>query len=434
MVSWNPPISNKNDAAFNVTVKIKLDAFFGDPTETYVAVNYKLGSYVIYKGQKIYTSTLPEDIKKKITFYSVDIAFDIQNNQGKIVSTKTVGNVVTNDFPGSPNWDKMFPGLSAQAAKDLYKAGYSIVNVRITKASLSVPNLDEYVTGGVKPPTNTDATIDWEQVQYARKGDSVFIKKANGTILKYKICSSGSSSTNNGNNNNGNGGNTNSGSLNPNLPINQQCITPTISAEAATYCLKFMWSSCPNVGIPMTSEGKPLAKYPEYKYVIIQYRKQGDTQWKSLKGPGGCVLPKNALTETGVEPCTRYEYRIQAICDDNTMSEMSTTGSITTNCAAPNTLRAVNISSTSVDITFLITNRTASAIFSNTCHENKYEAYTVEYSSDSGMTWNTFDYTNGGLKITNLQPDTNYRVRMKTKFSNGKYSVYSSTINFRTLK
>jgi hypothetical protein len=432
IVNWNPDeTANKTDVAFSGTVRVTLDVFFGDPTEQHVAGKYQVGSYVIYKGQKIYTSSLPADVKAKIKISSVDIAYDIQNKSGTVVSTKKATTVLDFDMAGSPNWKDMFPGLSAEQAKQLFKDGFSIVNVRITKANVSVPNLDAYVNGGVKPPTsspNTNNNLNFEQVGYVQQGDSIFIKTSNGNILRYKICS-GNPVQNGGNNSGGNYG----GGNNSNVPVSGTCMTPNISAEAATYCIKFKWSSCPSIGATMTSDGKMLGKNPEYSYVIIQYRKKGDVYWKSLKGRGGCVLPTSEYIESGVEPCTQYEFQIQAFCDNNTASQVSTMGTVTTACFAPVQVTATDIAQTSVGINFRRTVSNA-AIFSNTCWENGYEDYVVEYSSDGGMNWKSFNYHSGGLKIYNLDSGTNYKVRLKTKFSNGKFSVYSNVVSFTTLK
>src|SRR6478736_2817904 len=58
-VAWEP-VEGKNGPAITVLVRIKHDAFFGDANESHIAGKYELGSYVVYKGQRISTSSLPE--------------------------------------------------------------------------------------------------------------------------------------------------------------------------------------------------------------------------------------------------------------------------------------------------------------------------------------------------------------------------------------
>lgn len=431
-VNYVPPAGAKNDAAFSVTVKVVLDVFFGDATEQHIAGNYKPGDHVIYKGTRISTAGLPQSVKDKIKISSVDIAYDIQNKNGDIVSTKTQGTVLSFDMAGSPSWKDVFPGLSAEQAKQLYRDGFKIVNVRVTRANVTLPNLDEYMgtgtgAGGGSTGTGSGGQVNWEQVGYAKDGNKVLIRHANGSITTHIICGSEEGGG-------AGGGNTNTGggSGNGNVPTSKDCITPNISADASTYCIKFKWSGCVNLGKTMREDGTMPGVVPEYEYVIIQYRKQGDPNWKSLKGHGGCVIPNSQLIEGGLEPCTRYEYRIQAFCENGTASAVSTSGSITTACPPPSTVRVTGVTANTATLSLLISYGT-NAIFGNACHKTGYEVYVVEYSADGGMTWSSFDYQGGGLKISGLKPNTNYRARIKTKFPNGKFSVYTSVVNFKTL-
>lgn len=431
-VNYIPAAGATNDAAFSVTVKIVLDVFFGDATQQHVAGSYKLGDHVIYKGRRIATAGLPQQVKDKIKFGSVDIVYDIQNKSGKIVSTKKQGTVLNFDMAGSPSWKDIFPGLSAEQAKQLYKDGFSIVNVRITRASVTLPNLDAY-TGSGEGDTGTGTGSGggqqgWEQVEYKTEGNKVLIRHANGSVTSYTICGTGGNSGSGG----GSGSGSGDGSTGAGVPKNKDCITPGISADASPYCIKFKWSGCVNLGKTLREDGSMPGVVPEYDHVIIQYRKQGDIDWKSLKGPGGCVIPNSQLIEGGLEPCTRYEYRIQAFCENQTASELSTSGSITTGCPPPSTLRVTDVTKNSATLSFLITQSTL-GIFGRDCHKNGYEVYVVEYSADGGMTWRSFDYQGGGLKISGLDPKTNYKARIKTRFSNGKFSVYTSVVNFKTL-
>ena len=432
-VSWQPPANTITGASFTATVRIVHDVFFGDATEQHVIGKFKLGSTVIYKNQPINTNTLPESIINKFKLNSAKIAYDIKNNQNNIVSTKTIANVIDMDMAGSPAWSKLFPGLSAEQAKDLFKNGYSIVNVRILEASVSIPDLDEFITGKTTSQ-NTTSTITnnyWEEVAYRRKGDTVFIKQSNGQTTYFIVCKE-----KNSNNYNSSSLQTNSGNNGlPNLPIATNYYMPKFSAETATYCLRFNWNACPNLGTPIMMMPDGSIKQdlqPEIAYVIIQYRKRGDVNWTTLQGIGSCVIPFSSYVETNVEPCTVYEFRGQAVYDNKTMSEMSGISNIATQCFAPFNLKAENSSTNSISLSFRVQQHASSWLFvDKSCHINGTETYIIEYSTN-GMQWDSFEYIKGNLVIQNLQPLTNYQVRMRRKYHNNKLSAYSNIITVKT--
>jgi hypothetical protein len=108
---------NYIEGANNGSIKFKVvfDAFMGEATVTVVA---KVDAY--------------ENCKPSL----IDISIDIYSGNNK-VSTKTFTNLINVDIAGSPSWDDLFPGLSAEEAKNLYKSGFSIRNVRVAKLSFS---------------------------------------------------------------------------------------------------------------------------------------------------------------------------------------------------------------------------------------------------------------------------------------------------------
>ncbi|SFT54518.1 hypothetical protein SAMN05216474_1221 [Lishizhenia tianjinensis] len=92
-----------------VNIKVVFDVFFGEPT---VAAIAKLESF---EGCKPYT---------------LNLSVDIYDGARK-VSTRTFTNLISFDVKSSPDWDEIFPGLSEEQAKDLYKRGFSIRNPRM---------------------------------------------------------------------------------------------------------------------------------------------------------------------------------------------------------------------------------------------------------------------------------------------------------------
>jgi hypothetical protein len=411
-VAWEPA-EGKNGPAITVLVRVKHDAFFGDANESHIAGKYELGSYVVYKGQRINTASLPDEVKAKIKFSSVNICYDIKSKAtGKIVSTKCKGTVMTSDFPGSPNWDKMFPGLSADEAKALYKSGYDIVNIRVTDLSYFFPNLDAYVNGattGNTPAPNQN--LSWQTVGYARKGDTIFIKFSDGRIEKQVICNS-TTVTETG------------GTTGTETPVkgNSACPAPPFQLEATpkNYCATFSWT-CPQVSNTMIgTEFKQLGF--TYNDVWFEYRKEGDRLWKTEKF-GGCIIMRYTLT--GLEPCTRYEVRMRASCSNGTMSEYSNILRFETDCTAPGTISFPQVTSTSAKLNYRVQG--------SDCYKNGYEVNIVEYTT-TGMQWTEVEHKGGELILTPLQPGTRYRVRLKTRYSNGKFSRYSTEASFTTLK
>ncbi len=412
-VTWEPG-AGKNGPAMTVLIRIKHDAFFGDANESYIAGKYELGSYVMYKGQRINTASLPEEVKAKIKFNSVNICFDIKSKEtGKIVSTKCKGTVMGSDFPGSPNWDKMFPGLSADQAKALYKSGYDIVNIRVTELSYSLPNLDPYLNGAV--PGNTPVTnqpLSWQTVGYAKKGDTIFIRFSDGRIEKQVIC--GSSTGTQG------GGSADGETL---VTGNSNCPPPSFGLDGSpkNYCVSFIWS-CPAITNQMNgNEFRQLGF--TYNYTLFEYRKEGDLTWKSDKRNGCGVIERYSIF--GLEPCTRYEVRMRASCSNGAMSDYSNIFRFETACTIPGTISFPQITSNSAEINYRVQG--------SDCYKNGYEVTIVEYTTN-GMQWNELEHKGGKLTLGSLQPGTRYRVRLKTRYPNGKFSRYSTEESFTTLK
>jgi hypothetical protein len=411
-VAWEPA-EGKNGPAITVLVRVKHDAFFGDANESHIAGKYELGSYIVYKGQRINTASLPEDVKAKIKFSSVNICYDIKSKAtGKIVSTKCKSYITTSDFPGSPDWNKMFPGLSADQAKALYKNGYDIVNIKVTDLSYSFPNLDAYINGAVIGNTPAPVpNLSWQTVGYARKGDTIFIKFSDGRIEKQVICNS-TTVTETG---------VTTGAETP-VKANSACPAPPFHLEGSpkNYCASFVWS-CPSVYNTMNGTEYKQVGFT-YNDVWFEYRKEGDRLWKSEKF-GGCIIMQYTLT--GLEPCTRYEVRMRASCSNGTVSEYSNILRFETECTAPGTISFSQVTSTSAKLNYRVQG--------SDCYKNGYEVTIVEYTT-TGMQWNEVEHKGGELLLGPLQPGTRYRVRLKTRYSNGKFSRYSTEGSFTTLK
>lgn len=422
-INWTPPEGAQQGAEASAQIKIIYDAFFGDPTRNHLAGNFKLGSYVIYNGQKIAVSSLPASVVSQIKFSSPDIAYDIYNSQNQLVCTVTDANVLSNDMASSPAWGKLFPGLTAEQAKDLYRAGFSIKNIRLTQVRVQLPNLSAYASGS--SPSNPGSpsnpqTQQYETVGYRKLGDTIWIQHSNGIIERYLVCGASNQ-----------GGSSTSGTTTttPNGPINNKCIQPSVRLKTAPYCIDVQWTACPNFG-----KGFGAEILPEVQSVFIQYRTLGSGNWITVKAPGGCMLPSSGYTIRELDPCTKYEFKVQYACQDGTMSESTESILVSTECPRPFNLRTTDIGTNRAKLSFF-RNTNTMGIYSATgaCTISNLESYLVAYSSD-GMNWKEFTYTSGGMELNNLEADKNYQVKVAIRFPNGKLGPFSDVLRFRTTK
>lgn len=105
----------KEEHTGSLRFKCVFDAFFGEPTE------------------KAMVEVLSHDGCEPSV---IDVSVDIYSGNTK-VSTKTFTNLISFDVSGSPSWGDLWPGVSAERVKELYKNGYTIRNARLASASFS---------------------------------------------------------------------------------------------------------------------------------------------------------------------------------------------------------------------------------------------------------------------------------------------------------
>ena len=109
--SYETTVTHRQDG-FYATVKVRIiyDAFFGEPTVKAIAK-------VIDHSPEIEVGVL-------------NVRADIMQGPS-VVATDTYKNLISFDVSGSPGWDELWPGVSAARAKEIYKQGYQISNVRL---------------------------------------------------------------------------------------------------------------------------------------------------------------------------------------------------------------------------------------------------------------------------------------------------------------
>lgn len=186
------PDATLKGASGKITARIIYDVYFGEPTIKALAGKFQLGDYFYYNKQRYPSATLPPEIRTKIRLSLTDVCYDISSAGRVVVANICKKNLMDWDMSASPNWKDIFPGLSAEQAKDLYKTGFSITNIRITGVSMNFPyDIEKYLKGahGSNTPAGSQpANIPWEAVRYYRTADSIFIYHNNGMIEKFRTC------------------------------------------------------------------------------------------------------------------------------------------------------------------------------------------------------------------------------------------------------
>ena len=133
VISHRPENNGKD---INVRFKVIYDAFFGEATIKAMAKVESTGDYVYYNGTRYSREEIGEEIFQKIETGNIDVSFDIYQGSHK-VTTVHVTELIGFDVAASPAWDDLWPGVSGERAKQIYKEGYQIRNARVTDANFS---------------------------------------------------------------------------------------------------------------------------------------------------------------------------------------------------------------------------------------------------------------------------------------------------------
>ena len=143
----------------------------------------------------------------------------------------------------------------------------------------------------------------------------------------------------------------------------------------------------------------------------VQYRLNGTTTWNIVAS-----IPGTNTTLTGLAESTVYQWRVKASCSTySSVASFNTGGSgNNTACSQPSNLNAVNLSPTSVTLSW----SAISGAFS----------YTVQYRVNGTTIWTTAAPVTGTeISLTGLAESTVYQWRVKASCSS-----YSSVANFNT--
>lgn len=148
----------------------------------------------------------------------------------------------------------------------------------------------------------------------------------------------------------------------------------------------------------------------------VQYRKIGDSNWKTSKVETAEISLANLLEDT------EYEYSIQAVCseaegDISEWMEVATFKTLAVTCFPPTNIVA--------------TTTHKSAVIS---WEGKADKYEVNYRVGTEGEWLVKEVSAKTLTLDELVANTEYSLRIRSKCSNNDISAWSSLQTFKTLQ
>jgi len=206
---------------------------------------------------------------------------------------------------------------------------------------------------------------------------------------------------------------------------NTNCPTQSITMinNPSVNCVQLRWTNQSTISHNENSEEVNVnGAYPiEF---ILSYKRIEDIIWKEIQ-LNNYHLSYNLV---GLDPCTKYEVKLQRRCANN-KSAFSNPITFSTTCVKPSDFTITKITNSSANIGGIYLPSL------NTCSlSSQKPIIIVEYKSTLDNTWQSLSCNLGqGCQITALMPDTNYKVRKRYKYMNNKYSEYSNEKTFKTL-
>jgi len=145
----------------------------------------------------------------------------------------------------------------------------------------------------------------------------------------------------------------------------------------------------------------------------LQYRPTESNTWTTVNSN------TNSKTVNGLTGNSLYEFRVRSRCSQNEYSAYTLpVNGFTLPCAMPENAVISNVTVNSVTINW--NNATGST------------QYRVEYKKEVDPNWTTVNANNTTKTINNLDPDTEYQVRVRSKCTGNQYSAYTDTLDFKT--
>ena len=147
----------------------------------------------------------------------------------------------------------------------------------------------------------------------------------------------------------------------------------------------------------------------------VEYKAEADTTWTVQ------IVNVPTYDIIGLQPSTNYQVRVKSLCGNGAESPYTTVVSFTTAappCVAPTNLAISNISSTGGTATW-----TAGSF------ETSWQ---IEYKTAAATDWTTQVVNIPTYEMTDLQPSTDYQVRVKSLCEGGAESDYTEPVSFTT--
>jgi len=113
--------------------------YMNDPQYKERAKVISEGDFIMYNGNKYYKNDIGQDVFNKVKMGLVNIQFDIYQGSSR-VSTVRRNNVSTSAglIQYGYFWRTLWPGVSAENAKNIYEKGFTVKNVKIYDVKFNV--------------------------------------------------------------------------------------------------------------------------------------------------------------------------------------------------------------------------------------------------------------------------------------------------------
>lgn len=134
-INYNTGTKDGKDV--NLDFACKYDIFFGEPLFSSRTKVVSEGDFVVYNGKKYYRNEIGDEVFDKIEIGLINVSFDIYQGNRKITTVFLNNEISVSFIPGSPEWDEMWPGVSEETVKKIWKEGYSIRNARLYDVKFS---------------------------------------------------------------------------------------------------------------------------------------------------------------------------------------------------------------------------------------------------------------------------------------------------------
>lgn len=157
---------------------------------------------------------------------------------------------------------------------------------------------------------------------------------------------------------------------------------------------------------------------------VLSYKRSDDLIWSEKEVIGNQIR----YNLVGLDPCTKYEIKIQRNCGNGERSKPTIPLECNTTCSGVSQIQAVYSTSTEIKLRYFL------RINMNTCSNNAIKKrIAFEYKSQADISWSIAEFNMGTAPILKmLKPNTSYMIRAKVLYPNNKYSTYSTAVSIKT--